>query len=189
MKKFSGPLARRYGTALFEAVTDLSKQDKSLFESYSDSIRKLKSLISKEVVSIFNNKTITHSQKNELISSFLDTAIPQLSKEFKTLLSNFFDLVTEKDRFVVIHSILDFFLDKSDKYLSLARAIVYSTRPLSKNSIEEFSNIISNTIGKKLLFSNEIDESLRSGFLIKIGNINVDASLKTFLSQLKQSIQ
>ena len=70
---------------------------------------------------------------------FLEKVEANLTKDFKDIFSNFLFTVSANNRFSVINSILEFFLDKSDKYLSIARAVVYSTHPLSKNSIDRKS--------------------------------------------------
>ena len=84
--------------------------------------------------------------------------------------------------------VLNNFLIKADNYIGVARATLVSANKLSEAGRDEFSHALSSVLKKKIVLETKIDESLRSGFIIKVGNTNVDASLRSRLLNLKESL-
>lgn len=189
MKKFSGSLSRRYGTALFESISDIFTAKKNDFENASDTIRLLSTILNKNVVQFFKNPTLNAETKNKILEQILASLISDKSSKFYHIMFDFLSIIIKNQRMDVIHPILEFYSKLSDQYLGIVRSSVVSAKPLSKDALNDIESAVINSIKqKKVVFSNFVDESLQSGFLLKIGSVDIDASLKSFLSKLQESV-
>ncbi|RDB37292.1 ATP synthase F1 subunit delta [Spirobacillus cienkowskii] len=187
MKKFSGSLARRYGTALFECAVEASnKVDSSIFDNFVEISSALLVQCDKNMTSYFANPTLSFEEKIKLLDEILNKILmgSKISSEFR----EFLKIVIANHRFSELTSILKYFLAKADEYRGITRAKIVSAKKLEESSVTDFSDALHNVLNKKVLLETEIDESLRSGFIIKIGNTNVDASLRSRLLNLKESL-
>lgn len=188
MKKFSGPLARRYGTALFESLRDLFIDQKNQFELASEKIAILAKVLNKKAILIFKNQTLDFKIKQTCVENMLFILINDKKSNFYKILFDFLSVVIKNQRIDVIQPIFDFYFKLSDKYLDIVRSSIISANNLSAESIKEIESTILKTVQKNVVFSNYVDESLQSGFLVKIGSVDIDASLKSFLLKLQESV-
>lgn len=187
MKKFSGPLSRRYGTALFESVKNQKNVDtKEFVARVANEAKLFIKHLQKEAIPLFINPLLNLSEKNKLLDSYLQ--VLGNGNEFSREMVSFLKLLIANDRFQVVAPILGFFLKKAEEFLGVVEAVIVSPRPLSDAEMHEFQSALAQVLNKKIIFSNEIDPSLLSGFVIKLGNVVVDASLKLRLSNLKEFI-
>ncbi|APJ02450.1 ATP synthase F1 subunit delta [Silvanigrella aquatica] len=188
MNKFSGPLARRYGNALFECAIDAAnKEDSSLFDQYIDCSRILLSVFDKKMRSFFINPTLSYEEKISLLDTVLDKVFSG-GKKIPTDLFGFLKIMLENNRFSELPAVLKNFLLKADEHKGVARVKIISASHLNDAGTVDFSSVLESALNKKIIIEAEVDESLRSGFIIKVGNTNVDASLRSRLLNLKESL-
>ncbi|KAB8030884.1 ATP synthase F1 subunit delta [Fluviispira multicolorata] len=188
MKKNSGPIARRYGTALYECAIDASRNGSSLsFEKFADIVRELQATFDKKLLSYFKSPVLTIKEKNELLDIVL-SKINTNEKKLPSELKDFLRLMIENARLLELPIVLKDFLIKADEYIGVARATLISANKVTKEGEEDFSSILSSVLRKKIVLETKVDESLRSGFIVKVGNTNVDASLRSRLLNLKESL-
>lgn len=188
MKKFSGSLARRYGTAFFDCVIDSIKKNNSIkIESFIEFSHKMLSVFNKDIVALFSNPALVSSQKKELLLDVLKNIESNDSKCPK-LINDFLIVMIDNDRFEVLESTLKYFLQIVDDYLGIKRAILVTANKVTNESEAEFKNLLSTSLNKKIVLESKVDPALRSGFIIKLGNTSVDASLRTRLLNLKESL-
>jgi F-type H+-transporting ATPase subunit delta len=57
---------------------------------------------------------------------------------------------------------------------------------LSAAEISELEKVLSQAMGRTVIFECETEPQLRAGMVVKIGTRQIDASLKTRLSNLKE---
>ncbi len=187
MKKFSGPLARRYGTALFECAIDASnKVDSAAFEQFVEYSRVLLSFFDKKMTSFFANHTLSLDEKIILLDIVLEKVFEH--KKIPSELSGFLKLMLENHRFSELQAVLKNFLLRADEHSGIARATIISASSFEDGGTAEFTSVLHSVLNKKIILETEVDESLRSGFIIKVGNTNVDASLRSRLLNLKESL-
>ena len=186
MKKFSGSLSRRYGSALFNTFTELFKNNDKQFEEHVNALRALQSVFDKNFNLFLQNEFITEHEKVNLINELIKKVKPNIEQDKLEVLVNFFGLIIKNKRAVFLNFILKYFFNQCDKHLLITRVHVTSTAPLSQEELTEFSK--ASTKNNTVIFSNSVDESLKSGFIVTLGNKNIDASLKTILNQLKSEV-
>lgn len=183
MNKHSGALARRYGTALFEILASASKSSAD-FEKNVQQIQLILSFCSKQTINYFSIASMSNEDKIVLLEHFLTSVVGpnQISGDIKSFLK----VVLQNKRMSVIKPIFHFFLAKADEHLGIARATVISARPLGDNDVKEFESSLNEVLKKKVVFKSELDASLKSGFIVKLGHTNIDASFKARLNSLKE---
>lgn len=191
MEKFSGPLSRRYGTALFESLKELF-QDKQDFIQANDFIQKFSSVFTKKVLKSFQTHTLSIEQKQELLATLfgaIKSETDYSSEKLEKHLFNFFLTILKNKRTAYIPYIFNYYFNQSDAYLNIVRAQIVSATPMTAESLTQFEQNIANNVQKKIVFSNDIDESLKCGFVVKIGSTHIDASLKSFLTKLTEAVR
>jgi F-type H+-transporting ATPase subunit delta len=187
MKKFSGPLARRYATALFECAIEASDKDGlNLFDLFVESSRILLLFFDKKMISLFANPTLSLEEKINLLDIVLEKVFE--NNKIPSELSYFLKLLLENHRFSILQTVLKNFLLRADEHLGIARATIISASSLNETGTTDFTSVLHSVLNKKIILETEVDESLRSGFIIKVGNTNVDASLRSRLLNLKESL-
>ena len=187
MNKFSGPLARRYGTALFDCAIDASNKDGSVaFDQFVECSRILLSYFDKKMTSFFANPTLSLDEKISLLDIVLEKVFAH--KRIPSELSGFLKLMLENHRFSELQAVLKNFLIRADEHSGIARATIISASSIKDDGAADFTSVLHTVLNKKIILETEVDASLRSGFIIKVGNTNVDASLRSRLLNLKESL-
>ena len=182
MSKYSGALARSYGTALFETLVTSCK-NKSDFEKCVEDVRLISSYCKKTIINNFLLPSLSREEKIQSSEYFLKNIFVDNSLSLE--INSFLKVVLLNKRFREIKGILSFFLRKTDEYLGIARATVISARQIQEIEVKEFEFSLQKVLNKKIVFKTEIDESLISGFIVKLGHMNIDASFKARLNSLK----
>jgi F-type H+-transporting ATPase subunit delta len=182
MSKNTGALARRYGTALYELLVS-SSNSKDDFSKKVDEVQNLSSILTKNIIQNFQLASLTIEERIQILEFFLlKLNLDKISPE----IISFLKLVLTNKRMPEIKSFFAFFLSKADEYLGVARATFISARNPSDSDIKDFEASLTTSLKKKVVLLTEVDESLKSGFIIKLGNMNIDASLKARLANLKE---
>lgn len=189
MKKSTGPLARRYGTALYESALEISqKSGPSAFEKFTEQARMISDLFDKNIIASFKAPNLPISEKIGLLEELIELSFSTAKQEISSELMSFLKLLVENDRMSEINPVLNFFLKKSDEFLGLSRVSIFSASKMTPSDMSSFESTLSKAMNKKIICKYEEDPSLLAGFVIKVGNVNIDASLKSRLSSLKESL-
>lgn len=188
MKKFSGPIARRYGSALFDSALDISqKSGTAAFEKFIELVHTSSQAFDKKTIALFKNPNLSSIEKNTLLTALVEKLMPK-GKYYFSELASFLNLLVENQRIDEIHTIANFFFKKADEFLGLTRVSITAAHQLTQNEIQDLESALARTLDKKIISHFQEDPSLLAGFIVKIGNMSVDASLKYRLSHLKESL-
>jgi F-type H+-transporting ATPase subunit delta len=183
MSKFSGALARRYGTALYETLVKTS-ETKEIFQKQAKQIAIISFYCTKKIIHNFALPSLTNEDTIKIFDFFLSQILKD--NEISPQLHSFLKLILINNRVMDIKPILKFFLVKADEYLGIAHATLISARPIKESDVQEFGTSLETVLKKRVIFKTEIDESLKSGFVVKIGHMKIDSSFKTRLNGLKE---
>src|SRR5690606_24901448 len=97
----------------------------------------------------------------------------------------FFNIITRKNREAILDAIADQFIKPYDEYRGIQKATVISSAPLTEEARQHFIKILSETTGKKIELTEKVDENLIGGYILTVGDKQIDASLKSQLNTLK----
>tara|TARA_B100000941_G_C28448044_1_gene523466 strand:- start:566 stop:1102 length:537 start_codon:yes stop_codon:yes gene_type:complete len=170
------PSSKRYSKAFFNFCLK-----KSIIESVIKDILELKKVCENndKVLNIISNPIIKQTSIYNLFTKIL------IGYDNETL--NFIKFLVQKKRINLIYEITTYFIflydqKKGDKQVEIitAKKIDYQ---LQKIIVQKF-------IDKRIKFniSNKIDPNIIGGFILKMDDLNYDASLKRKFTDLKSSI-
>ena len=167
----------RYAQALFSLAQENNKQDAIL----SDCNLLLDNFnTTKELFNMVKNPTINKDLKKQLFEKVFSNKV---GKEIMSLIG----LLLQKGRESLLPMILENYnlLYNKDKNIVVAK-IVYS-KPLADNLINTIKDKLS-VMGKVTLIEQQ-DEKLLGGFVIKIGDLQYDSSVKKQINNVKRAFK
>ena len=178
-KSFSTETSERYARALFEVSSEVSELDK-----VENDIKNFQSLIrfSEEIEVFLKDPTQSVAQQIKVINLLSDKL------NFSKNLKNFFLLLIEKRRIFFIQKISESFLKLCSKRRGEIKAVLISSKDLSKPELDKISKELSEVIGSILKFDYKIDKELIGGLKLQVGSFMIDTSIKSKLSKLEQTL-
>lgn len=100
----------------------------------------------------------------------------------------FFLLVIKKGRESGLDEISTEFLRQYDLYKGIQKATVISAKALSTEARTKISALVAEKTNKTVELTEKIDEDLIGGFILRIGDIQIDNSIESQLRKIKNSI-
>ena len=173
----SSGLSGRYAKALYELA-----RDSKVIPSISKDFESFKKLLqdNNSLKAMIHSPAVSKANKEDLILKILKKA-----KAHKLTL-NFCGTLAKNGRLNLINEIIDVFLSEISRINGEVKAEVTSSFALDKSQQDEVKSAISKATGvKKIVLSNNVDESLIGGLIVKIGSKMIDNSIKTKLNRLE----
>lgn len=177
MMKSSGQIVRRYASALFELATETNTLTKM-----RDSVTSLRASLSTDTVEFFASPRYSDEAKVEIVT------LLQQKLSLDEVLVRFLKLLLENRRITLVRDVLKSFLQLADDKLGIVRAEIVSASTLSTQEMTQFKQALTSTLKKEIEVTSSVDPSLKAGTIIKLGNTIVDASLRTRLANLKETL-
>jgi F-type H+-transporting ATPase subunit delta len=98
-------------------------------------------------------------------------------------------LLFDKGRMGYIGEINNFYQKLADELKGIARASLVSATELASDIVEKIRASLSQKTGKDIILEVEQDPSLIGGIVTKIGDLVLDGSIKTQLSNMRESLR
>jgi len=172
-------ITSRYAKALFDLALETNKL--KIVKNDIDVIFKAVSELPnfKEFI---NSPIIRASKKQEILTNIFKQEVCDISL-------NFLNLIAHNRREMFLKLICLNFFTLYRKFMNIKQAEITTTRNIPndfKNKIEE---IIKNIYKSEVELEQKIDDSLIGGFIIKIDDKQLDASVSTKLNNIKKELQ
>jgi len=173
-------ISRRYARALLI----IAKEDGQA-ETYRQELDGFSGLLKKE-------KELERAIANPLYDTasrrkVLEKTLEKLN--LSTVITSFLLLLFEKGRIGFLNDINAYYQKLADELKGLARADLVSATELSTESVEKIRKSLSKMTGKEIMLNITQDPSLIGGVVTKIGDLVLDGSIKTQLSNMKESLK
>ncbi len=169
-------IARRYAKALTDALPD-EKLGKVLEE-----VKALNGLFDDRAIRYFKSPVIPVEKKKELMEQVLNKA--GVSSELRKVLL----LMAQKDRLGIFREFYSELEKLVDLRLGIIKAEITSATEIDEETLHRIKNKIEELFGKKAEITVKIDASIIGGFIVKVADKVLDASIKTQLENLKKAI-
>ena len=169
-------IARRYAKALAEVLPD-EKLEKVLQE-----LKTLVSLFDDKAIKYFKSPIIPVEKKKALLEEVLKKV--EVSQELKKLL----ELMAQRNRLGLLRELLQEFEQFVNERLGIVKAEIISAMELDEEVLKKIKEKIEQLFGKKAEVSVKLDPSLIGGFVVKVADKVLDASIKHQLEELKKAI-
>ena len=138
------------------------------------------------LVGVFFNMILNPSISKENKKNVLYTIADQ--NNFSKILKNFLGFLTFKNRLFFLKQIINSFLNFVSINKGELKAKLYSSKPLSKDELENIQNELSKDFNSTIKIDYKHDPSLIAGLIIQVGSIMVDTTLKSQLKRLETNM-
>lgn len=169
-------VASRYAKSLLDLVNENGKleQSKADIELIAEVIRS-----NSELKAVLSNPIVKIDKKQNILKSLF------AGKVGDEVLS-FLDIMVRKGRGELVYATTLEFIREYDELKGIVHAEVVSASPLSATNMESLKANIAAQINAQVVLTNTIDESLIGGFVVTVGDRQIDASIAGRLDNLER---
>lgn len=171
-------IADRYAQALFE-VGEETQTTSELYQELS------------ELVDIFNeNKDSYNFLKSPLIGREDKKNVMQniFKNQLSNSMNNFLKLVIDKDRISAIENMKESYKSLLNDKNNILEGTAITAVKLSEKEIKDLEKNLSIKYNKNVTLNNIVDETILGGVLVKLGNEEIDGTVRTRLSKMKNQL-
>lgn len=128
---------------------------------------------------MLRSPVIPHDKKRDILAKIFKGKVNSLTMSF-------FDIITRKNREPLLGSIAKEFHNAYNEYKGIGKATVTSALPLDPALRSEFENLVRKYSEKKQVeLVERVDPEMIGGFILNVGDRQIDASIKNKLKALK----
>ena len=164
-----------------KAILELSIENSNLNEVSSDMKRIVESSNETKDFKVFLNSPVIKSDKKIEILKVLFVG-------FEKLTSSFIDLITKNKREYLLVEIAEAYLYLLKKHQQIVPVSIKSARKLEKETLDQILNKMKSHVEGDFEVTEEVDESLIGGFIVRMDDKQIDASVLTQLNRMKQEL-
>jgi F-type H+-transporting ATPase subunit delta len=99
-----------------------------------------------------------------------------------------FNIITQKNREAIMNSIATEFVKLYDERKGIVKAHITSSMPLTAELRKQFIKIVADATGNTVELEEKVDEKLIGGYILRVGDRQVDASIRKQLNDLKLTL-
>jgi F-type H+-transporting ATPase subunit delta len=170
-------IAERYAKSLLtmaneKGLLEAVYSDMQLIANTCKGSRELQLLLSSPIVKFDKKLSI-------LKAIFLNKVNPMTAA--------FFELLTRKHREALLHHIALEFINEYNTLKGIVKAQIYTPFKLDAALRAEFNQVVESKTGKKVEMEEFVKEDLIGGYILRIGDLQIDNSVKTKLHTIKKS--
>ncbi|MFY0591456.1 ATP synthase F1 subunit delta [Roseivirga sp.] len=168
-------IASRYAKSLLDLAVEKGKLEEvnNDMVSFSRMIEE-----SRDFVLMLKSPVITSDKKLAILNQVFEGKVSDLTLSI-------FQILTRKHREGYLPQIAEEFHHQYNFNLGIEEATVTTTFPLTDKLRAEFSNAVEKISNKKVELTEVIDETLIGGFVLKIGDRQIDDSVSSRLQALR----
>lgn len=168
----------RYAKALF-----ILSKEKNMLEQIKEDMKNLLKLITSvtEFRMLMDNPILKPSQKMDILNSILKNHVQPLTQSF-------IELVVQNNRLHYLDSMARVYLDLFNRDLEIEPATLVTSVPIDEGLRHTLLRIVEKKLNIKMELEEKTDTSLIGGFILKIGNQQINASILNQLEKIKKEL-
>jgi F-type H+-transporting ATPase subunit delta len=173
-------LARRYAKALFAVGKEENK-----FEEYNETLQGVAGLYAShpEVSDALTNPLYPLDIRQKVMVGMI------ASMGVEKIMANFLNLLVEKKRAGILPEVAEEYQIMVDNEKNVSHGSVVSAIELSEALQLKVRATLEKLTGKKVELTTSVDPSIIGGIIAKVGDLELDGSIRTQLASLKDSIK
>ena len=171
-------VARRYAKSLISLA-----EEREMLDQVKKDVLIIKSVCEEnyDFSNLLKSPIVSSDKKNTILNKIFSEKISGLSLTF-------INLITEKKRESILHSITDNFIDFYNQSKNIKPSIIITPNKITEEMREKILIQIKSILGNSSIeFKEYIDESLLGGFILRIGDLEFNASISNKLKLLKRN--
>ncbi len=163
------------GLAVEQNAVEQVNNDMNLFAATVDQ--------SKEFTLMLQSPIIPHDKKKAILEKLFKGKVHPLTMAI-------IDILTKKNREPLLPAIAKEFHNAYNEYKGIGKATITTTVPMDAALREEIKSIVKKLSSKKdVELIEKVDKDLVGGFILNVGDRQIDTSIKNRLSALKLKFQ
>ena len=168
-------VAFRYAKALI----DLAKEKDKVEEVFNDmSFFRQVVKQNRDLMLALKSPIVRHEKKMAVLRALFESRVDPLSFLI-------FNIITKKNREGIMDVIADEFIRQYNDLKGIQKVQVTTTLPLTEEIRQEFIRLVANTTGKQIELEENTDSKLIGGYILRIGDRQIDASIRNQLAKLR----
>ena len=171
-------IANRYAEALFQ-LSEEENITKEIYNELHDVVEVIKN--NKELDNVLKSPLVAKNEKTQLIEALFNNKI-------NNDLKNFLKILVEKGRISSLKSIELTFKELLNDKHNIIEGTVISAIALTEKQVKELEEKLSKKYNKNVTLENKVDKSVLGGVLVRLGNTEIDGTIKTRLDGLKNQL-
>ena len=172
-------LASRYAKSLLDLAIENGKEE----EVYADMVLLEKTCTSSREFEVLLKSPVVKADKKEaILKAVFKGNVSKLSEEF-------INIITRKGREAYLVSIASSFLQQYKNHKNITTASIVTAVPLDKSLKEKILGIIGDNVSGEVELEERVDKDLIGGFVLRVGDQQVDSSVRHKLNQLEQNFK
>jgi F-type H+-transporting ATPase subunit delta len=173
-------VASRYAKSLIELA-----QEKGILEQvYQDMVLFSKTVTdNRDLGLMLRNPIVKHDKKLAVLKSIFAGKVTPLTLSF-------FTIITEKNREAVLGTAATEFLTQYNLLKGIQKAQLTTAAPITPALRADFNRMVINRTGMdSVILEEKVDPALIGGFVLRIGDIQIDDSVRSSLARLKNDFK
>lgn len=167
-------VAHRFAKSLLELSVETDVED----IVYKDALLVSKACNdARELVVMFQSPVVKSDQKLRIFNEIFTDQISDLSKRF-------FNLIIRKNREELIREISKSFIEQYKDFKNIHSVHVETAAPLSATNKMKVLEYLAKKTDEEIELIEEIDETLIGGIIVRLKDVQIDASIKNNLSKM-----
>ena len=173
-------VASRYATALFELA-----RDQDCLDDIANDLVGLEALIaeSPDFAELVSSPVVSRTAQGEAVKKIATQA------GLSDLTTNLVGVLASQRRLKVIADVSHAYRDRVADHRGEIKAEVISAAPLDDEQLKAITTSVGQFAGRAVQVETAVDEGLLGGLVVRIGSHMLDASLRTKLNKLEQSMR
>lgn len=169
-------VATRYAKSLI----DLAVEQKSLEETKKDMVFFSQTLRANyQLQAVLANPIVAHNKKIKILEAIFGDKVSKLT-------DSFFKIMINKSRSEILYATSKEFINQYNVIKHIIRAYVTSATPLSEENKKKVVTELEAATKGTIELHTKVDPKLIGGFVLTVGDMQVDTSISTSLNKLKQ---
>jgi F-type H+-transporting ATPase subunit delta len=163
-----------------KSLLDLAVEQKLLDEVHNDMLLFSKVVSENKTFAVMlKSPVIRHDMKRDVMQKIFQGKVNKLTIAF-------LNIITQKNREPLLPSIAREFHNSFNEYKGIGKAVVTTVVPLDAKLRAEIETLVkANSDKKEVELIEKIDPEMIGGFILNIGDRQIDASIKNKLKALK----
>ena len=169
-------VASRYAKSLIDLAEEQNSLDavKADMESFVNVVRQ-----NSQLQAVLKNPIIGIDKKKSILNQLFG------ANSSKVVMA-FFNIVVSKGRSEILYAIGKEFLNEFNRRQGIITAEVTSAAPLTEEQKSKIAALVIEATNKKIVLQTNIDPELIGGFVLKVGDKQIDTSIASSLNKLKK---
>lgn len=172
-------VASRYAKSLLELAVERNvleqvHEDMLLFSKTVEENRAFQLLLS--------NPIVKHDKKLAILNGIFKGRVDALTLAF-------FEIVTRKNRESVLSQVATEFQRQYNNIKGIQEAQIVTATPLTPELRAEFSKMVAGQTGKKVQLKENVNPDLIGGFVLRVGDRQIDSSVRNSIRKLKNNFK